>query len=94
MSRQNKTPIGWKRDEDGNEVPDEDEQELIAIVRDFRAIRYSYSEIAKMLTEAKFTTKSGYIVFTKNTVKRVNDAETPQERKQRLELASELTMNE
>jgi site-specific DNA recombinase len=75
-----KAPLGWKVDTDGNEVPDEDEQELISIVRDYRASRLSYSAIAQMLTESDFTSRTGNTKFSKSAVKRINDAETIGER--------------
>lgn len=75
-----KAPLGWRVDEHGQEVPDEDEQELIRIVRDFRALRLSYSAIATELTEARFTSRTGNAVFSKSMAKRINDAETTEER--------------
>tara|TARA_R100001463_G_scaffold133346_1_gene194686 strand:- start:3957 stop:4682 length:726 start_codon:yes stop_codon:yes gene_type:complete len=79
-----RTPFGWKLDDQGNEVPDEDEQELIAIVRGYRTLRLSYSAIAQKLTEAKFTSRTGNAVFSKTSAKRINDAETKEERADRL----------
>lgn len=78
-----KAPLGWKV-EDGQEVPDEDEQELIAIVRGYRAIRLSYSAIALKLTNAHFTTRTGSVKFSKSAAKRINDAETTEERETRI----------
>ncbi len=79
-----KAPLGWKVDEDGQEVPDEVEQELISIVRDYRAQRVSYSAIAEKLTAAEFTSRTGKAKFSKSMAKRINDAETTEERAQRL----------
>tara|TARA_Y100000592_G_C5479627_1_gene324505 strand:+ start:5274 stop:5999 length:726 start_codon:yes stop_codon:yes gene_type:complete len=79
-----KTPLGWTTDDEGNEVPDEDEQELIAIVREYRALRLSYSAIAQKLTDAEFTTRTGNAKFSKSAVKRINDAETTEERAARV----------
>ena len=80
-----KTPLGWRLDEEGNEVPSEDEQELISIVRGYRAIRLSYSTIAQKLTDSGFTSRTGNAKFSKSAVKRINDAETTEERAARLE---------
>ena len=63
-------PLGW-RYESGKIIPDEDEQELIRIVRDFRALRLSYSAIATELTEARFTSRTGPAVFTEVMAKRI-----------------------
>lgn len=79
-----RTPFGWKLDEQGNEVADDVEQELIEIVRGFRASRLSYSTIAQELTKAKFTSRTGNAVFSKTSAKRINDAETKEERAERL----------
>jgi len=81
-----KTPLGWRVDEQGEEVPDEEEQELIAIVRGYRDNRLSYSEIAQKLTEAHFTSRTGNAKFSKSAAKRINDAETTEERARRQEL--------
>ena len=79
-----KTPLGWKLDKDGQEIPDDDEQELIKIVRGYRTSRLSYSAIAQKLTEANFTSRTGNAKFSKSAVKRINDAETKEERASRL----------
>lgn len=79
-----KAPLGWRVNEDGQEVSDEDEQELISIVRDYRAQRVSYSAIADKLTAAEFTSRTGKAKFSKSMAKRINDAETTEERIQRL----------
>ena len=79
-----KTPLGWKLDDQGNEVPDDVEQELIEIVRGFRACRLSYSAIAQKLTEARFSSRTGNAKFSKSSAKRINDAETIEERAKRL----------
>jgi len=79
-----KAPLGWKVDAQGNEVPDEDEQDLISTVRAYRALRLSYSAIAQKLTEADFTSRTGSAKFSKSMAKRINDAETTEERTQRL----------
>jgi len=78
-----KTPLGWKLDPLGNEVPDEDEQELISIVRGYRGIGLSYQAIAQKLTESKFTSRTGSAKFSKSSAKRINDAETIAERTMR-----------
>ena len=80
-----KAPLGWRVDEDGNEIPDEDEQELISIVRGYRASRLSYSTIAEKLTSANFTSRTGSAKFSKSMAKRINDAETTAERTLRLQ---------
>ena len=80
-----KAPLGWKIDEHGNEIPDEDEQELISIVREYRALRLSYSAISQKLTDAHFTTRTGNAKFSKSAAKRINDAETTEERAARLD---------
>lgn len=79
-----KTPLGWKLDQNGKEIPDDDEQELIKIVRGYRTSRLSYSAIAQKLTEAKFTSRTGSTKFSKSAAKRINDAETKEERTKRL----------
>jgi len=81
-----KSPLGWRVNELGEEVPDEAEQELIAIVRGYRDNRLSYSEIAQKLTEAHFTSRTGNAKFSKSAAKRINDAETTEERARRQEL--------
>ena len=81
-----KAPLGWRVDAQGNEVPDEDEQELISIVREYRALRLSYSAIAQKLTESDFTSRTGNAKFSKSAAKRINDAETTEERASRLNL--------
>ena len=81
-----KTPLGWQINAAGDEVPDEDEQELISIVRGYIASRLSYSTIASKLTEAEFTSRTGSAKFSKSAVKRINDAETTAERATRLEV--------
>jgi DNA invertase Pin-like site-specific DNA recombinase len=78
-----KSPLGWRVNELGEEVPDEAEQELIAIVRGYRDNRLSYSEIAQKLTEAHFTSRTGNAKFSKSAAKRINDAETTEERAKR-----------
>jgi len=77
------TPLGWKLDFQGNEIPDEDEQELINTVRDYRAVGLSYEIIAQKLTESKFTSRTGSPKFSKSAAKRLNDAETIAERTKR-----------
>jgi len=79
-----KAPLGWRIDEDGNEIPDEIEQRLIAVVRSYRNSGLSYSAIAQKLTEANFTSRTGSAKFSKSAAKRINDAETAEERAQRL----------
>jgi site-specific DNA recombinase len=79
-----KAPLGWRVNEAGDEVPDEAEQELISIVRGYRTLRFSYSAIAQKLTDAEFTSRSGNAKFSKSMAKRINDAETTEERAQRL----------
>lgn len=69
-----KTPLGWKVDEYGQEIPDEDEQELISIVRDYRAMGISYSAIADKLTAAEFTSRTGKAKFSESMAKRINKA--------------------
>ena len=81
-----KAPLGWRVNELGEEVPDEAEQELIAIVRGYRDNRLSYSEIAQKLTEAHFTSRTGNAKFSKSAAKRINDAETTEERAKKQEL--------
>ena len=80
-------PLGWKIDEHGYFVPDEDEQELIAIVRGYRDLGLSYSAIAQKLTNAGFTTRTGHAKFSKSAAKRIDDAETIEERATRLKRA-------
>ena len=77
------TPLGWKLDLQGNEVPHEEEQELIRIVRDYRAIGLSYQAIGQKLTESTFTSRTGNPKFSKSAAKRLNDAETIAERTKR-----------
>ena len=77
------TPLGWKLDLQGNEVPHEEEQELIRIVRDYRAIGLSYQAIGQKLTESTFTSRTGNPKFSKRAAKRLNDAETIAERTKR-----------
>ena len=79
-----KTPLGWKLDEQGNEVPDNEEQELIDVVRGLRSYDLSYELIARKLTESKAKTRTGNTKFSKSSVKRLNDAETIEERAKRL----------
>jgi len=88
-----KIPLGWRVDEDGNEIPDEDEQELISIVRGYRASRLSYSTIAEKLTSANFTSRTGSAKFSKSMAKRINDAETTAERTLRLQASFKVTHN-
>ena len=76
-------PLGWKIDKHGNEVPDEDEQELIAIVREYRDLGLNYSAIAQKLTNAGFTTRTGHAKFLKSAAKRIDNAETTEERLKR-----------
>ena len=73
------SPFGWKV-ENGKEVPDQNEQNIIDMVRDYRAICLSYKHIARALTRDPFTTKFGFSKFSVYDVKRINDAETPEER--------------
>lgn len=77
-------PLGWKIDQDGAEIPDNDEQELINIVRGYRQLDLSYNAIAQKLTDAKFTARRGYAVFSETAAKRINDAETIEDRTTRV----------
>ncbi len=79
-----KSPLGWTLDELGNEIPCLKEQELIRLVRDYRVRGFSYQAIADDLTESHFTTRTGSLKFSKSAVKRINDAETPTERNERI----------
>lgn len=79
-----KPPLGWKVDNGGSEIPDDNEQELINLVRSYRTLRLSYGAIAQKLTDAKFTTRRGNAVFSKTAAKRINDAETIEERATRI----------
>ena len=80
-----KPPLGWKVDGAGDEVPDEDEQELIRIVRDLKGLRMSYQTIADILSSTKYTSRTGSQKFSKSTVHRLNFAETTEERRARIE---------
>ena len=80
-----KAPLGWRVNENGEEVADENEQELINVVRGYRALRLSYSAIAQKLTDADFTSRTGNAKFSKSMAKRINDAETEEERATRLD---------
>lgn len=86
-------PLGWRVDEDGNEVPDEIEQSLIALVREYRDLGLSYSAIAQKLTEANFSSRTGNAKFSKSMAKRINDAETTAERTLRLQASFKVTHN-
>jgi len=79
-----KTPLGWKIDDEGNEVPCEQEQKLIQLVRDYRRQGFTYQVIANDLTESEFTTRTGKLKFSKSAAKRINDAETIEERHARI----------
>lgn len=78
------TPLGWKSVGNGQLIPCEKEQELISLVRDYRKAGLSYQAIANDLTESNFTTRAGSLKFSKTAVKRLNDAETVEERANRL----------
>ena len=67
--------FGWCVDENGNEVPDEREQNIIFIVRGYRLNGLSFKEIAEKFTSAKFLTHTGYAVFNEEMIKRINDSE-------------------
>lgn len=79
-----RSPFGWCVDENGNEVPDEREQNMIFIVRGYRLNRLSYSAIAEKFTTAGYMTRTGKAKFNKSMIKRINDAETVEERNDRL----------
>lgn len=76
--------IGWQVGDNGHEVPNEIEQSLINVVREYRAQGFSYSVIAAKLTYSDFTTRTGNGIFSKSMAKRINDAETIEERHERL----------
>jgi len=80
--KHNTPPLGWKIIND-KEVPDEDEQELIDIVRGYRALGFSYKHIALQLTKAHFSTGKALAKFTEHEAKRIDDAETIEERGKR-----------
>lgn len=76
-------PLGWKII-NGKEIPDENEQQIINIVRGFRATGFSYKHIARVLTKGHFTTREGGVAkFTEYEAKIINDAETIEERRKR-----------
>tara|TARA_X000000368_G_scaffold208975_1_gene165039 strand:- start:140 stop:2077 length:1938 start_codon:yes stop_codon:yes gene_type:complete len=77
-------PIGWHVDDNGHEIPNDIEQSLINVVREYRAQSFSYSVIAAKLTFSDFTTRTGSGIFSKSMAKRINDAETIEERHERL----------
>ncbi len=78
-----KAPLGWMV-LNGQEVPNDEEQALIEIVRALRTEGLSYSKIARKLTHSHFTTREGNTKFSKSAAKRINDAETVEEREARL----------
>ena len=80
-----KTPLGWILDEEGHEVPNEKEQELIKLVRRYRSNGLTYQVIADDLSNSNFTTRTGKLKFSKSAAKRINDAETTEERTVRLD---------
>jgi len=79
-----RSPFGWKINDEGNEIPAKLEQEMIQLVRDYRQQGFSYQAIANDFTAAKFTSRTGSAKFSKSAIKRVNDAETVNERNDRL----------
>lgn len=80
-----KTPLGWTLDEEGHEVPNEKEQELIKLVRRYRSNGLTYQVIADDLSDSNFMTRTGKLKFSKSAAKRINDAETTEERTARLD---------
>lgn len=84
-----RSPLGWKINDEGNEVPCEQEQKLIQLVRDYRRQGFTYQVIANDLTESEFTTRTGKLKFSKSAIKRINNAETVNERNDRLNLEFE-----
>ena len=82
-----KTPLGWTLDEEGNEVPNEGEQEIINLVRRGRKRGLSYQVIADELTEAGFMTRNGTAKFSRFMVRRIESAETKEERAARIDAA-------
>ncbi len=90
LTRVNKrSPFGWCIDENSNEVPDKREQNMILIVRGYRLNRLSYSAIAEKFTTAGYMTRTGKAKFNKSMIKRINDAETVDERNDRLNRESQ-----
>jgi len=77
-------PLGWECAGAGQLIPCVKEQELISLVRDYKKAGLSYQTIANDLTESNFTTRAGSLKFSKTAVKRLNDAETIEERAKRL----------
>lgn len=84
-----RSPFGWCVDENGYKVPDKREQNMILIVRGYRLNRLSYSAIAEKFTTAGYMTRTGKAKFNKSMIKRINDAETVDERNDRLNLEFE-----
>lgn len=75
--------FGWKII-NGKEVPDENEQQVIDIVRGYRALDgFSYKHIALQLTKPHYTRGRLLGKFTEYEVKIINDAETIEERRKR-----------
>ena len=68
-----RAPLGF-RWMHGELIRDEDEQELISIVRSYRASGLNYSTIAEKLTSANFTSRTGSAKFSEDMVKRIDDA--------------------
>ncbi len=53
---------------------------MILFVRGYRLNRLSYSAIAERFTAAGYMTQTGKAKFNKSMIKRINDAETVDER--------------
>lgn len=68
-----RAPLGF-RWMHGELITDEDEQELISIVRGYRALGLTYISIAEKLTSADFTSRTGSAKFSEDMAKRIDDA--------------------
>jgi len=79
-----KTPLGWRLDEAGNEVPDEEEQRLIELVRYYREAGLSYQNIANLLSDGPLRSRTGRTRFSASVIYRISKAETEEERASRL----------
>lgn len=84
-----RSPLGWCVDENGYKIPAKLEQKMIQLVRDYRQQGFSYQAIANDFTAAKFTSRTGSAKFSKSAIKRINNAETVNERNDRLNLEFE-----